>query len=336
MIVASTLVALPLLAIALVARRFRSDLEEAAWRLMAIAMLVTPLASLLPKVDIGMRVPLLTADPVFPFRSQPELPTDAAFPIAGIVYAVVALTLLARLVFAANAARRLRRDARPFGAAYVADALRVPVTAGLLAPAILLPSDAPSWTAEKLAAVLAHERAHVARRDPLWRFIGRAAAALCWFHPLAWLAAASLDRIAEETADREAVAMTGDRHAYASVILGFVRTLTGTRCRVLASGMLDGRALSPRIDAILEPPRTRRSRLVTRLALALLVAGAIFTTAMTKPDDPPPPYAAQMQRQQMSDEEFFRLRDELRTRFREEVRGRTRAFFRGAFRGFFR
>jgi Zn-dependent protease with chaperone function len=331
MIVASTLVALPLVAIALVARRFRSDLEEAAWRLVALTMLVAPFAALVPKIDIGWQLPLLSAEPAFPFRSQPELPTDAALPIAGSVYAVIALALLARLAIAANAARKLRRDARPFDDAYLAGALRVPVTAGLLAPAILLPSDAPAWSAEKLAAVLAHERAHVARRDPLWRFIGRAAAALSWFHPLAWLAAASLERIAEETADREAVAMTGDRHAYADVILEFVRTMTGNRCRALASGMLDGRALSPRIDAILEPPRTRRSRAVTRVALALLVAAALFTTGMTTQDDPPS-RAAQLQHRRMSDEQFFRLRDELRARFREATREKTRAFFRGLFR----
>ncbi|MBV8516993.1 MAG: M56 family metallopeptidase [Acidobacteria bacterium] len=334
MIVASTLVALPLLAVALVARRFRSDLEEAAWRLMALALLVTPFVTLLPKVDIGFRLPLLSADPTLPFRSQPQLPTDDSFPTIAFVYAAIALTLFARLAFAANAARRLRRNARPFGEAYLADALRVPVTAGLVSPAILLPPYAPAWSDEKLAAILAHERAHVARRDPLWRCIGRAAAALCWFHPLAWLASAAIERIAEETADREAIATTGDRHAYASVILEFVRTMTGTRCRALASGILDGRALSPRIDAILASPKRRRSRLITRLALALLVAGAIFTTAMTDEEYPPPPYAAAQlhQQQQQSNEEFFRMRDELRARFRETVRNTTRNFFRGLFR----
>jgi hypothetical protein len=334
MIVASTVVALPLLVIALVARRFRNDLEEAAWRLMAVAMLVTPLVSLLPKVDVGFDIPLLAAS-----STQPELPTDNAPSLLAIVYAAVAFVLFARLAFGVAAAWRLRRNAEPFGGAYVSASVRVPVTAGLVAPAILLPADAPAWSAEKLAAVLAHERAHVSRRDPLWRLIGRAAAALCWFHPLAWLAAASIERIAEETADREAIAATGDRHQYADVLLDLLRSMTGTRRRVvLAAGMLDGRALGTRIDAILQPARTRRSRLVTRILLATLVAGAIFTAGMTRYDAPPPTAAqtaVQMQQQRAKDLAFFHTRDEVRRRVRETIRNTMRRTMRNFFRGLF-
>jgi hypothetical protein len=330
MIVASTLVALPLLAIALVARRLGSDLEEAAWRLMAVAMLVAPLVSLLPKIDVGFAIPLLNAEPVFSLH-QPALSTDG-MPFPAIAYAFVAFVLLARLTHAAVSARRLRRDAQPFGRAYVAASLRVPVTAGLLAPAILLPPDAPTWSAAKLEAVLAHERAPVTRRDPLWRFVGRAATAVCWFHPLAWLAAASIERMAEEAADREAIAATGDRHEYANVILQFLRAMTGDRCRVLAVGMLDGRALHARIDAILQPARTRHSRLVTRILLAALVAGAIFTTGMTKNETPPRVASIQQRQPTDADLEFFRKRDELRQRFRETVRNSMRDFFRGLFK----
>jgi Zn-dependent protease with chaperone function len=323
MIVASTVVALPLLVIALVARRFRSDLEEAAWRLMAVAMLITPLTLLLPKVDVGFDIPLLTAS-----STQPELPTDTAPLLLATVYSAVAFVLFARLAFGVAAAWRLRRNAEPFGSAYVSASVRVPVTAGLVVTAILLPADAPAWSAEKLAAVLAHERAHVSRRDPLWRLIGRAATALCWFHPLAWLAAASMERIAEETADREAIAAMGDRHQYADVLLDLLRSMTGTRRRVLlVAGMLDGRTLG-----------TRRSRLATRILLATLVAGAIFTAGMTRYDAPPPTpaeTAAQMQQQRAKDLEFFHTRDELRRRFRETIRDTMRNTMRNFFRGLF-
>src|SRR4051794_12817783 len=287
MIITSTLVALPLLVLALVARRLRSDLEEAAWRMMALAMLAAPLASFLPKIDIGFSIPFVNAEPLFTL-SQPELPTDSDLSIAGLLYGIVALLFLARLAIAAASAWKLRRDAKPFGVAYLSASLRLPVTAGVFTPAILLPADAATWTAAKLAAVLAHERAHVARRDPLWRFIGRAATAVCWFHPLAWLAAKSIERIAEERADQEAVAVTGDRHEYATVVLDFLRSMTGTHRRILAAGMLDGRAIDARIDAILQPARTQRSRLITRIVLATLVVCAIFTTGMTKDDAPKP------------------------------------------------
>src|SRR3954447_25622174 len=176
MIVTSTLVALPLLVIALVARRLRSDIEEAAWRMMAIAMLAAPLASFLPKIDIGFSIPFVNADPLFTLN-QPELPTDSDVSIVGVLYGIVALLFLTRLAIAAASAWNLRRNAKPFGAAYLSASLRLPVTADIFSPAILLPADAATGTTANLAAVLAHERAHVTRRDPLWRFIGRLAAA---------------------------------------------------------------------------------------------------------------------------------------------------------------
>jgi hypothetical protein len=335
MIVTATLVALPLLVIALAARRLRSDLEEAAWRMMAVAMLAAPLASFLPKFDIGFSIPFVNAAPLFTL-TQPELPTDSAVSIAGVLYGIVALVFLARLAIAAASAWKLRRNAKPFGPAYLSPSLRLPVTAGVFAPAILLPADAPMWSAAKLAAVLAHERAHVTRRDPLWRFIGRLATAVCWFHPLAWLAARSIERIAEERADQEAVAVTGNRHEYADVILDFLRAMTGDPRRILAAGILDGRAVGARIDAILQPPRTRRSRPATRILLATLVAAAIITTGMTRNDTPPPQTmhrAARTAQQQRADEEFFRKRDEIRNFTREYIRNTSRSLTRGLFRG---
>jgi beta-lactamase regulating signal transducer with metallopeptidase domain len=331
MIVASTLVALPLLAIALIARRLRSDLEEAAWRLMVVAMLVTPIVTLLPKFDIGIRLPFVSAAPVLSLR-QPELPTDSRPPILAVVYAVVAIALLTRLILSVIAARKLRRNAAPFGHAYVSPALRVPVTAGIFAPAVLLPADARTWSATKLAAVLAHERSHVTRRDPLWRFVGRTTTAIFWFHPLAWLAAASIERIAEETADRDAVAVLGDRHEYANVLLDLLRAMTCNGRRVLAAGILDGHPLDARIDAILQPAQTRRSRAVTRLLLASLVAAAIFITGMTKQEAPREDAAhriARLEQQRRSDKEFFRARGEMRKRFRETVRNTMRGLFGG-------
>lgn len=64
-----------------------------------------------------------------------------------------------------------------------------PAVVGLISPRIVMPPDDGQYTAAERALIRAHERAHVARKDP------RAAAAatlfqcLCWFNPLAHLAA---------------------------------------------------------------------------------------------------------------------------------------------------
>lgn len=327
MIVATTLVALSLLAIALVARRLRSDLEESAWRLMSLTMLVTPLLPLLPKVDLGVRLPMVKSAPAG------ALPAGSTSPLLSIVYTLVMVALIARLVTSVLYASALRRHARRFSGVYLSPSLRVPVTAGLMRPAILLPADAPAWSEEKLAAVLAHERAHVARRDPLWRFIGRAAAAVSWYHPLAWLASAAIERIAEETADRQAITETGDRHQYADILLDLLRSMSGQHRRVLAAPMLDGRAVGARINAILQPEHHRRSPIVTRIVLAALVTGSVSVMGLTSPAAPAPE-RTNLQERPLTDaelrrqEELIRGRDEVRDRTRQELRETMQSLFR--------
>lgn len=94
-----------------------------------------------------------------------------------------------------------------------------PAVVGLIAPRIVLPA-ADSYTAEERELIRAHERAHVARKDP------RAAAAsalfqcLCWFNPFAHLAAC-LVRLDQELACDAAVIMRrpNARALYARTLL---------------------------------------------------------------------------------------------------------------------
>ena len=72
----------------------------------------------------------------------------------------------------------------------VAESSRVDSAAviGWLRPLIVLPRDWESWSVEQLRAVLAHELAHIVRRDYLWRAVGAIAGTVHFYHPLAhWL-----------------------------------------------------------------------------------------------------------------------------------------------------
>ena len=56
---------------------------------------------------------------------------------------------------------------------------------GVIAPKIYLPSDTP--IAER-RFIIAHERHHLHRGDPLWKLLGYLALCVHWFNPLVWLA----------------------------------------------------------------------------------------------------------------------------------------------------
>jgi beta-lactamase regulating signal transducer with metallopeptidase domain len=51
-----------------------------------------------------------------------------------------------------------------------------------------LPLDAEQWSADRRRAVLAHELAHVQRRDWLVQILAAVVCTVYWFHRLSWFA----------------------------------------------------------------------------------------------------------------------------------------------------
>lgn len=82
--------------------------------------------------------------------------------------------------------RRKLREAAPYrGEVYLSDSIATPFVMGVIAPKIYLPSDTP--VAER-RFIIAHERHHLHRGDPLWKLLGYLALCVHWFNPLVWLA----------------------------------------------------------------------------------------------------------------------------------------------------
>lgn len=82
--------------------------------------------------------------------------------------------------------RRKLREAAPYrGEVYLSDSIATPFVMGVIAPKIYLPSDTP--IAER-RFIIAHERHHLHRGDPLWKLLGYLALCIHWFNPLVWLA----------------------------------------------------------------------------------------------------------------------------------------------------
>ncbi len=81
----------------------------------------------------------------------------------------------------------------------------------------------PCWAVdlldrEQLRAMLAHETAHIARRDPEWKLAVAAWCALFWFVPLASLARRRLDEVAEISCDAWAAIHLGDGRSLAECL----------------------------------------------------------------------------------------------------------------------
>lgn len=87
--------------------------------------------------------------------------------------------------------------------------LRGPIAFGILRPAIGLPKDFSTFTSREQDAMLIHELAHLAARDPVWYSLVDLLAALMWWHPLIWWIRRRL-HIATETAADDACVLVED------------------------------------------------------------------------------------------------------------------------------
>jgi hypothetical protein len=161
---------------------------------------------------------------------------------------------------------------------YVSGRVAAPVTIGLIRPRIILPRDWRAWPPDKLRAVIAHEHAHVARRDPLWQFVSRCNRAIFWFHPLAWWLEHKLAAKAEEACDDAAVQVLGQRRRYAEVLLDMadaVRRNNGL-LHWQSVGVGGSGLLGHRIDRILAGRTGKPLSRLRRWSLSAVGIGAVL------------------------------------------------------------
>jgi beta-lactamase regulating signal transducer with metallopeptidase domain len=204
------------------------------------------------------------------------------------LWAMGAALLLARLGFDLWRARRLVRAARPLRDDLVAElsaaagirppALREsdqvagPFTTGLLRPTIVMPRAARGWTEAERRAVLAHELAHVVRRDCLTQLLAHLARALHWPNPLAWWADRRLRAEREMAADDAALGAGSRPSDYARFLIELAGTLGKGPAPSTVLAMATRSPLGERLQRLLDPAR-RRAPLRARRAACALLAG---------------------------------------------------------------
>ncbi len=95
-----------------------------------------------------------------------------------------------------------------------------PGIVGIFRPVLLLPQGIPErLTLEQLAAIIAHEVRHLARRDNLTAAIHMLVETLFWFHPAIWFIRLRLFDERERACDEEVVAGGNEPQIYAESIL---------------------------------------------------------------------------------------------------------------------
>jgi hypothetical protein len=194
----------------------------------------------------------------------------------GALVAAVAVTLLFELAVDVVRLRRVKRAAAPLGSVAVRGArigssprVSTPTAIGYLHPAVILPEgfrarvDAREWD-----AVIAHECAHLTRRDDWAKALQSAIGRAAWWLPGLWILGRALDLERELASDEQAAAQTGARR-YAACLLR------------LATSRYDADALAPALWGRRSHVAIRVERLLRPVAGGGPVARAVALGAST-------------------------------------------------------
>ena len=155
----------------------------------------------------------------------------------------------------------------------------VPTLIGCLRPVLLLPAAMLSGLSpEQLSAILAHELAHIRRRDYLVNLFQVTVETLLFYHPAVWWLSRRIRAEREDCCDDVAVAASGDRIAYARALASMEELRAAPAVALAASG---GSLLARvrRIVGLGTGDDTRRSggwAIVPGGLAGLLIAGMIL------------------------------------------------------------
>jgi beta-lactamase regulating signal transducer with metallopeptidase domain len=151
--------------------------------------------------------------------------------------------------------------------------VEVPTAIGVLRPVILLPAGIlTGLAADQIDSLLAHELAHIRRRDCLVNLIQAFAETLLFYHPAVWWVSRRIRIERENACDDLAVAATGDAAVYARALVELEeRRGFAPRLAMAASGGRLWRRIT-RLFPAAEAPVNRSPRWV---AAALALGGML-------------------------------------------------------------
>lgn len=167
-----------------------------------------------PVIDSGIRVVNNAVNPVITETFAPAIgdsvnPLQIAVSIASVVwiagiagmliYALISFLLLKKRVLASVP---LKHDGEKSRRILLCDEIKSPFILGVFKPSIYIPSSLDDETRQ---FVIAHETAHLKRRDNLWKPLGFLLLSVYWFHPLCWVAYILLCRDIESACDERVI-----------------------------------------------------------------------------------------------------------------------------------
>lgn len=164
-----------------------------------------------PQINSGIQVFNNAVNPVISESLAPGTgtsvnPLQVILSITSWVWlAGIAVMLLYTLISFLRLKSKVRVSVPTEKGVYICDSISTPFILGIIKPKIYLPS---ILSAEDTAYVLAHEKAHIKRKDHLWKPLGFLLLTVYWFNPVLWLGYVLLCRDIELACDEKVICNT--------------------------------------------------------------------------------------------------------------------------------
>ena len=196
---------------------------------------------------------------------------------ASVIWAIGAALMLAYAAFSYLALLYRVRESIKENGVYICDNIGSPFVFGIIRPRIYIPS---GMDEKNLAYVLAHEKAHIKRLDPVWRLLGFILLSVYWFAPLAWIAYVLFCRDIELACD-ERVIRTLDpvqRAGYSEALLELTQPHRAISACPVAFGETGVKARIKKVFGYKKPA-------LWIMIAAVLLCAALAACMMTDPID---------------------------------------------------
>jgi len=147
---------------------------------------------------------------------------------------------------------------------------------------IVLPADFEQrYDATEQRLILFHEATHARRLDGCWCLLAQVAAAIFWFHPLAWWALAALRRDQELACDAAVLREHGEhRRSYANAML---KTQSAAFALPVGCSWSPRHPVTERIAMLKMPIPNRLRRIVGRITVVAIILGASVSVYAAHP-----------------------------------------------------
>jgi len=247
----------------------------------------------LPAIDSGIDAVDNIVNPIVSGSFAPN-PGDSANPLQILIPLLSAVWVAGTVLMLVYTAVSCLRVKRSTGTAvllrdniYRSDNLSSPFVFGIIRPRIYLPVNIDGGDMEH---VIAHEKAHIRRKDHLWKPLGFLILAVHWFNPLIWLAYALLCRDIELACDEKVVKELNSRQKadYSQALLTCSVNRRGIAACPLAFGEI---GVKGRVKQVL----SYKKPTFWLIAAAVIVCVIFAVCFLTDPkSDPVPPDAPVM------------------------------------------